>query len=102
MEQVAKDCYRDKISFDMSSSFVDYRKRGFWSFDPYLEDTLYCLAQGVDLNSPPWMLDAKAYWSEQATGGFMGFVSSNLDELLTSEGASPSLRSQPRRLRELI
>lgn len=70
----------------MSTSFVEYRGRGFWSFDGYLEHALALLADQIG-NSPndKWLADLRDHWLDQSSGAFGGSINPNLDEYLTSE-----------------
>jgi len=63
---------------------MDYRDSGFWVKDFQAEVWLYLLAQEAATvpDAPVWLTEAGADWQVQATAGFMGFVSSCLDERL--------------------
>ncbi|MFK0160865.1 hypothetical protein ACIQVK_53670 [Streptomyces sp. NPDC090493] len=63
---------------------MDYRERGFWSRDFQAEVYLYLLSNEVAAvaDRPAWLDAARADWQSQATTGFMGCVSSCLDEHL--------------------
>src|SRR5581483_4911964 len=68
----------------VGSSYMDYRDSGFWVKDFQAEVWLYLLAQEAATvpDAPVWLTEAGADWQVQATAGFMGFVSSCLDERL--------------------
>jgi hypothetical protein len=70
----------------MSTSFVDYRGRGFWSWDGYLEPLLALLADEIG-PSPgrAWLSELRDHWREQASGVFSAWIHPNLDEYVTSE-----------------
>jgi hypothetical protein len=79
------------ILLGVGTSFVDYRGCGFWTRDAVLETVLGLLV--VDMQPLPEGSDALHAvldnWTLQATAGFNGCVSANLDERL----ADPSVRS---------
>lgn len=66
---------------------MDYRESGFWVRDYQAEVWLYLLALEAERISaaPAWLIDARADWKTQATAGFMGCVSSCLDDHLGTE-----------------
>jgi len=70
----------------MGTSFVEYRRHGFWSWDGYLEHTLFLLAEAIG-ESPQetWLSDVRDHWRQQASGIFTGWIHPDLDEYLTSE-----------------
>ena len=69
----------------MSSSFVEYRRRGFWSWDGYLEHVLALLAQRIG-ESPEqeWLEHLRDHWREQSSGAFRGWIHPKLDEFITN------------------
>jgi hypothetical protein len=70
----------------MSTSFIEYRGKGFWSFDGYLEHALALLADTIDeRNSPPWLVAARQHWTQQASGVFRAWIHPQFDEFLTTE-----------------
>lgn len=70
----------------MSSSFVKYRERGFWSWDGYLEHLLALLADEVGPSpEQEWLTDLRDHWRSQASGAFGGWIHPKLDEYVTSE-----------------
>src|SRR5437588_10146254 len=70
----------------MSTSFVEYRGRGFWSLDEYLEHVLALLAERIG-NSPSqeWLANLRDHWHTQSSGNFRGWIHPKLDEFLTSD-----------------
>lgn len=66
---------------------MDYRGSGFWVRDYQAEVWLYLLAQEAKKvpAAPVWLSDARADWETQATAGFMGCVSSCLDDHVGTE-----------------
>jgi hypothetical protein len=66
---------------------MDYRGAGFWVRDYQAEVWLYLLAQQAQVmaDAPPWLAAAGSDWHAQATVGFMGCVSSCLDEHLGTD-----------------
>jgi|SRR5436853_3669260 len=70
----------------MSTSFVQYRGRGFWSWDGYLEHVLALLADRIG-SSPEqeWLAELRDYWRLQSSGGFRGWIDPKLDEIVTSD-----------------
>ena len=71
----------------MGSSNLAYRDAGFWVSDYQAEVWLYLLAQQARAmaDAPPWLAAAAGDWHAQATVGFMGCVSSCLDEHLQTD-----------------
>jgi hypothetical protein len=69
----------------MGSSYTEYRGNGFWSRDGLLEMWLEALADAVPDDAPPWLLDAREYWRNQARVGYMGCVSADLDAIVSTE-----------------
>jgi biotin carboxylase len=69
----------------MGSSFVEYKGHGFWARDPFVEGWLQRLVREIDLVATPdqWLVAARGYWVERATGGFNGCVDCGFDDLLT-------------------
>ena len=72
----------------MSTSYVEFRGHGFWSFDPYLEDFFSALAASIPQNAPTWLEAARAHWLEQSGGAFAGWIRPRFDELASDEGAT--------------
>ena len=71
----------------MGSSFVEFRNKGFWSWDGYLEDVLSLLATTpIDLPDPAWLVSARKEWLLHGSGGFTGCIRAGLDDFLTTEG----------------
>ncbi len=70
----------------MATSFVRYRGKGFWSYDPYLEHLL-ALLSGTILEpvAEPWLLEAKQHWLRQSSGDFAAFMHPRLDEILSND-----------------
>jgi len=70
----------------MSTSFVEYRGRGFWSWDGYLEHVLALLAERIG-SSPKdeWLAQLRDHWSAQSSGTFSGWIAPKLDEFLTND-----------------
>ena len=70
------------LYYRVGSSNLDYRGSGFWVRDYQAEVWLYLLAQEVKAvpDAPVWLTEAGADWEVQATAGFMGCVSSGLDD----------------------
>ncbi|SBT45718.1 hypothetical protein [Micromonospora auratinigra] len=68
----------------MGSSYLEYRGSGFWVRDYQAEVWLYLLAQEAEQAAAAhgWLTEARDDWHMQATAGFMGCVSSCLDEHL--------------------
>jgi hypothetical protein len=70
----------------MSTSLVEYRGRGFWSFDTYLEHALALLVDQIgNFPNDEWLADLQAHWRDQSSGAFRGWIHPNLDEYLTNE-----------------
>ena len=70
----------------MSTSYVEFREKGFWSWDRYLEDALRAIAQApVPGADPAWLSEARQHWLRQASGVFAGWIHPQLDEFLPTE-----------------
>jgi|SRR5882672_8733554 len=70
----------------MSTSFVEYRGRGFWSFDDYLEHVLALLADRIgESPNEKWLADMRDHWRTQSSGNFRGWIHSKLDEFVTTD-----------------
>lgn len=70
----------------MSTSFVEFRGRGFWSWDRYLEHVLALLADGIG-SSPDeeWLRDLRDHWRAQSSGDFRSLIDADLDEFVVSD-----------------
>lgn len=71
----------------MSRSFVRYQGYGFWVVDSDLAMWLHLLVQEVDTLEvvPEWMHALRDEWHFQATSGFPGGISPELDTYVTDE-----------------
>ena len=70
----------------MSTSFIEYRGHGFWSWDGYLEHVLALLAERIgDSPDQEWLEDVRNHWRTQSSGAFRGWVHPKLDEFVTSD-----------------
>ncbi len=69
----------------MSSSFTEFRGKGFWSTDTLLEIWLRVLSLQMeeDVAEPRWQHELRDTWLLNSNGGFMGCISPCLDEYLT-------------------
>jgi len=69
----------------MSTSYVEFRGKGFWSWDGYWEDVLRLLAETpMEGDDPAWLTTVRLQWVEQASGVFAGWIDPKLDELLST------------------
>lgn len=69
----------------MSSSFVEYRGRGFWSRDGYLEHVLALMVQRIgDSPEQKWLEDLRDHWRGQSSGAFRGWIHPMLDDFVTN------------------
>lgn len=71
----------------MSSSFVGFRKSGFWAHDSQTAVFTYVFCQEIvfdrSADGPPqWLWDAVIEWHHHATEGFGGFRGIDLDRLV--------------------
>jgi hypothetical protein len=79
-------CPMSIVNGRMSTSFVEYHGRGFWSWDGYLEHVLALLADRIGSSpSDEWLASLRDHWRAQSTGAFRGWIHPNLDEFLTSD-----------------
>jgi hypothetical protein len=70
----------------LSSSFVEYRGRGFWSRDNYLEHVLALLADRIgESPNQKWLADLRDHWRSQSSGNFRGWIHPKLDEFLVRD-----------------
>lgn len=70
----------------MSTSYVEFRGKGFWSWDAHLEEVLRLLATyPVEGDSPPWLTSARQHWMQQASGAFRGWIHPDFDGILNQE-----------------
>lgn len=70
----------------MSTSYVEYRGRGFWSWDGYLEPLLALLADEIGpAPDRAWLNELRDHWRSQSSGAFRAWIHPNLDEFVTSE-----------------
>lgn len=71
----------------MSSSFTEFRAKGFWSHDVILEVWLRVLTLhlGSDASSEGWQRELHDHWLSESSGNSCGFISPALDEFLTDE-----------------
>jgi hypothetical protein len=59
----------------MSTSYVEFRGRGFWSWDSYLEDILRLVgATAVSPEEPACLAAARQHGIKQASGVFAGWI----------------------------
>ncbi|HEY7547236.1 MAG TPA: hypothetical protein VID27_20245, partial [Blastocatellia bacterium] len=65
-------------------SFTEFKGRGFWSRDDFLEEWLRQLAAECRKQTSihQWLVAACEHWGLQATGTFNGWIHANLDEFL--------------------
>jgi hypothetical protein len=71
----------------MSTSFVDYHGRGFWSWDGYLESLLALLADEIGPSpEQAWLNGLRDHWRSQASGIYGAWIHPNLDEYVISKG----------------
>jgi hypothetical protein len=70
----------------MSNSFVEYRGRGSWSWDGYLEHVLALLADRIGISpKEEWLEHLRDHWRVQSSGTFNGWIHPKLDEFVTSD-----------------
>jgi hypothetical protein len=70
----------------MSTSFIEYRGHGFWSFDAYTERLIEEVANLVLQSAhAAWEMELAAHWKNQASGSFRAWMHLNLDEFLNDE-----------------
>jgi hypothetical protein len=70
----------------MATSFVEFRGRGFWSWDGYLEHVLALVA--ARLTEHPvngWKAELRDDWKIKSSGIFLGFIDPALDDFLTND-----------------
>jgi hypothetical protein len=70
----------------MGSSFVEYRERGFWSRDDYLEHFMAELADAAShAGTEQWLREAAKHWLDQSEGSYCGFMHPHFDEFLATD-----------------
>jgi hypothetical protein len=69
----------------MSSSFTEFRGKGFWSTDTLLEVWLRVLSLQMeeDVAEPRWQHELRDTWLLYSNGRFMGCIAPCLDQYLT-------------------
>src|SRR5687768_6261953 len=79
----------------MGSSFINFRGRGFWSTDDYIEDLASEVAAAINAaaDGEEWLSQLASHWQLQSSGDFSGWIHLRLDEFLTSEERSKRLRA---------
>ena len=70
----------------MATSFIDFKNRGFWCEDSYLEVWLNYFSQIIETmdSIPEWLLETKNEWIIQASSGFTGCIELQLDSIITT------------------
>ncbi len=83
----------------MSSTYVDYRNRGFEANDAALELWLALLVKEIDSleDIPDWLAEVREEWDVQSTAGFSFGVMPGLDRYATSEDKRQTLIDLSRR-----
>ena len=71
----------------MGSSYTEFRGRGFWSRDSYIEQLVGDVAAAIELMpmKERWLAGMGEHWKLQVSGGFAGWVHLKLDEFATTE-----------------
>ena len=77
----------------MATSFVAFRRFGFWCNDSVLETWLSYFLEVLDRqeNLPNWLQQLHQDWEVQATVGFVGCIDLLLDEVATDESRVATL-----------
>lgn len=70
----------------MASSFIDFKKKGFWISDGLMEPTLLYLYDQIlkKYNNEKWLLEMGEKLKYNAWGYFMGCMNLRLDTYLTN------------------
>lgn len=86
----------------MGSSFTEYRGRGFWSYDGFLERMAVDVASMIEglPESEAWLKDLASHWRIQASGNFSGWSHLELDNFISSEERRLTVRGLIQRLIE--
>jgi len=71
----------------MGTSFTEFNGKGVWTRDVYLEVWLGALVQEIDHlpSLSEWLTLVRQEWHLQAVGGFSGWMSPELDRLVTTD-----------------
>jgi hypothetical protein len=70
----------------MTTSYTDYRGRGFWANDTVIELWLHLLTHTIPTKPhPAWIARACDDWAIQASVGFLGCVDVGLDRHLAGD-----------------
>jgi hypothetical protein len=71
----------------MSTSYIEYAGRGFWSFDPHTEDLINEAVTFIEQQpqQEEWLTELAAHWRLQASGTFAAWMHLNLDKFLIDE-----------------
>lgn len=85
----------------MSTSFVEYRGYGFWSWDGYLQHVLALLADEIGVSpNQEWLRELRDHWRLHSSGVFLGFIHPSLDEFLTTDERRDTVLGLVRQIRE--
>src|SRR5687767_170701 len=70
----------------MTTSYTDYRGRGFWANDTVIELWLHLLVHATSTDHhPEWIARAREDWAIQASVGFLGCVDVGLGRHLAGD-----------------
>ena|SRR5579859_6650531 len=71
----------------MGTSFVEFRRFGFWSRDGVLEDWLSSLVATMDSMrlADSWQNEMRNAWAFEASVGKIGWITPDLDKFLSSD-----------------
>lgn len=77
----------------MGSSFIEYRSRGFWSDDGFIEGLAGEVADVISASKDEelWKTELITHWKRQSSGEFSGWVHLNLDEFLGSRAREQAI-----------
>jgi hypothetical protein len=71
----------------MGSSFIEYKGRGFWSYDRFIGQLAGETSEIISALTQQelWRTELVMHWKGQSSGDFNGWVHLKLDEFLVSE-----------------
>ena len=76
----------------MSTSYVEYRGHGFWSYDDYLEQALALVAEEIGESlEEDWQVQLRDHWRSQSSGVYRSWIHPQLDEYITDNARTEKL-----------
>jgi hypothetical protein len=79
----------------MGTSFTEYHGYGFWSRDSFWEKLAGEVVRAIknQPSSEEWLIELASHWDLQSRVGFNGWVHLKLDEFLTTDTRTQTIRA---------